>query len=62
MEIADHIKKEALEILENNEPLPHEISSAPNFYIARHDDSSILAFDAVEFGGSTYKLGVRRTD
>ena len=62
MEISKHIKKESVEILESNKSLPYKISSAPEFYVARADDSTIHAFGAIMFDGITYKIGVKTNE
>ena len=60
MEISQHILEEAKDMLAQGMVLPAEIKSAPGFFLAAHEDSSIHAFDAVEQNGIFYKIGPKK--
>jgi hypothetical protein len=60
MRLSDHIKEEALSIVSRDLPLPRQLSSAPAFFVANEEDGSILAFGAVTYEGSVYKIGPKR--
>jgi hypothetical protein len=60
MRLSDHIREEALSIVSRGLPLPHQLSSAPAFFVASEGDESILAFGAVTHEGSVYKIGPKR--
>ncbi len=60
MELAKNIVEEARSLLKNGVELPAEIPSAPGFYLATHEDSSVHAFDAIENDGLFYKVGPQK--
>ncbi len=60
MEISKHILDEAKDMLVQSIALPAEIRSAPGFFLAAHEDSSIHAFGAVDQGGIFYKIGPKK--
>ena len=57
MQISEHIKTEAVSLLETGQKLPAQIASAPMFYVAEVNDSSILAFSSLKHGEKEYKIG-----
>lgn len=60
MEISAHIIQEAFNILEMRQTLPARISSAPEFFVAKGDDISILAFTAITHQNQEYKIGTKK--
>jgi hypothetical protein len=61
MELNRLIIKEAETILrfEGDNNLPKQLLGMP-FFVARGDDESILAHDAIKFGGQEYKIGTKK--
>lgn len=64
MEISKHIKEEAKDLLQSGVSLtlPTRLSSAPEFYLAKGDDTSIIAFTAIIHAGVEYKIGTQKAN
>lgn len=60
MRVSQHIVGEARTILSMRPELPRQIKSAPLFYVAHETDDSILAFTALEYNGTIYKIGTQK--
>ena len=62
MEISQHIKDEAKNLLQSGAQLtlPFQMPAAPEFYLAKGDDVSIIAFSAFLHAGSEYKIGPQK--
>ena len=62
MEISNHIFEEAKTLLQKNVSLtlPFRMPAAPEFYLAKGDDVSIIAFGAFLHAGSEYKIGPQK--
>ncbi len=60
MRVSQHIIDEAKTILSKRPELPQQITSAPSFFVSHEQDASILAFTAIELGGSIYKIGPKK--
>lgn len=62
MEISQHIKDEARNLLQTVTllNLPIQLSSAPEFYLAKGDDTTVIAFTAILHAGAEYKIGTKK--
>lgn len=60
MRVSQHILDEAVKILQQQADLPQQISSAPNFYVARARDHSIHAVTVIKHEGIIYKIGAQK--
>lgn len=60
IEISKHIRTEAEDLLRAGAPLPQQIKSAPEFYVAEATDKSILAFAALTHEGKRFKIGTKK--
>lgn len=55
MEIARYLIVEAKSFLEREDSLPQKLSGT-DFYLAKADDRTVMAFGAVSFDGAEYKI------
>ncbi len=64
MEISKHITEEAKNLLQADASLtlPIQLSSAPEFYLAKGDDATITAFTAIIHSGAEYKIGTKKAN
>lgn len=60
MRVSQHMIDEAQGILSKRLELPQQTTSAPSFFVSHEQDASILAFTAIEHGGSGYKIGTKK--
>ncbi len=60
MEISQHIKTEAMELLSKpgfKDQLPIQLQTAPSFFLAEPSDKTVIAFESISYEGQSYKIG-----
>ena len=60
MLVSKHIIDEATKLLKEQVELPHQITSAPEFYVTEATDSSVRAFAVFKHEGNIFKIGTRK--
>ncbi len=61
MQIDQKIIEEANILLsQGSVTLPHQFLSSPSFWLAKEDDSQVIAFFPFEHGDQSYKIGVMK--
>jgi len=58
MKLSKHVIEEAKNALAQNSELPHQLKSAPEYYVSEVTDQSIIAFSSLFHGDKAYKIGV----